>query len=173
MNPGPVDLPEPTDAERADPALDDLMDRLRVLAHHDAPPPLVDALARAAFETRELDAELAVLTGDSDVDRLALVRSTGTVAPRMLSFETDTVGIEVQIDRAADGVEVRGLITGIDPGRGDAVLEVDTGTSRTRLAVDPHGWFHATGLPAGLLRVRLTDPTTGRTTTPWISTRLD
>jgi hypothetical protein len=172
---GPADGPGPgpADAQPDDPALDDLMERLRVLADHDAPPPLVDALARAAFETRDLDARLALLTADSDVDRLELVRSADTAAPRMLSFETETIGIDLQIERAGDGVAVRGLLTGIDAGRGDATLEVDTGSDRTRVDIDPHGWFHSPGLPAGTLRLRLTDSVTGITTTPWISTRLD
>lgn len=169
---GPVDPPGPADGRPDDAALDDLMERLRVLGDHDAPPPLVDELARAAFETRDLDARLAVLTADSDVERLVLVRSADA-APRMLSFETEEVGIELQIERAGDGVAVRGLLSGIDPGRGDATLEVDTGGDRTRVDIDPHGWFHAPALATGLLRLRLADPATGTTTTPWISTRID
>jgi hypothetical protein len=168
------ELPEPTAAELSDPGLDVLMDRLRALGERDAPPALVDTLARAAFETRDLDAELALLTGDSSVDAVALVRGTGTaVAPRMLSFETDTVGIELELDHTGDTVAVRGLITGIDPGRSGPALELDTGTERIPLAIDPHGWFRATDVPVGMLRLRLTGPDSGAVLTPWISTRSD
>lgn len=155
----------------ADPELDALMERLRAVAAVDDPPPLVDALARAAFETRDLDAELAVLTADSAVDELALVRSTPTASPRMLSFETETVGVELQIDRTVDGVALRGLLSGTDPTRAEVTLEAETADGRTRLDVDPHGWFQATALPDGPLRLRLTYRAGGVTTTPWISTR--
>lgn len=174
MNPdtGGAALPEPTDSELADPGLDQLLDRLRALAPVDEPPALVDQLARAAFETRDLDAELAVLTADSAVDQLALVRAAdGVLTARMLSFETDTVGIELEIDHAGATVAVRGLITGIDTGESRPALELETGSERTPLAVDPHGWFRAADIPVGMMRLRLSGVAGGPVATPWISTR--
>lgn len=170
---GPAGLPEPTEHDLADPSLDALMDRLRVLAETDAPPPLVAVLARAAFETRDLDAELAVLTADSAVDELALVRGADTATmPRMLSFETDAVGIELQIEHSGDTVAVRGLVTGIDETRPGIRLDLDTANGSIELAVDPHGWFSATDVSPGALRLRLHGAVGGPVTTPWISTRL-
>ncbi len=171
---GPTALPEPTDRELADAGLDDLMDRLRRLGDADPPPALVTALARAAFETRDLDGELAVLTADSAVDELALVRTADTaVMPRMLSFETEAVGIELQIEHTGPTVAVRGLVTGIDPGREGIDLEIDTPDRRIPLVVDPHGWFSAADMTPGALRLRLRGAAGGPVTTPWISTRLD
>lgn len=171
---GPTGLPEPTDGELADPGLDDLMNRLRRLGDGDPPPALVTTLARAAFETRDLDGELAVLTADSAFDELASVRTADTaVMPRMLSFETEAVGIELQIERAGRTVTVRGLITGVDPAGDGIELEADTPDRRIPLALDPHGWFTATDLTPGTLRLRLRGAAGGPVTTPWISTRLD
>ncbi len=163
----------PDDADRpTDPELDALMERLRTLGRIDDPPPLVDTLARAAFETRDLDAELAQLTTDSAVDQLALVRTAATT-PRMLSFETAAVGIDLEIDHADDAVTVRGLVTGVDPDASGLTLMLDTADRRIPLSLDPHGWFRAADVPIGVLRVRLSVPGAAAVVTPGVSTRPD
>lgn len=157
----------PQDGDDAE--LDGLMLRLRDIADRfDAPPPIVTDLARAAFETRDLDAELAVLTADSAVDTLALVRSA-VIAPRMVSFETASVGVELEISDADGHVEVRGLITGPDSSE-TARVEIHVGAVRRPVPVDAAGWFQVRDLPVGALRVRIAGLTGGAVTTPWIAT---
>ena len=124
----------------------------------------MDELARAAFETRDLDAELASLTADSEFDAVELVRSVA-VEPRMVSFETDELTVELQLDRRGAAVAVRGLVIG-------AVtrVELETGSARTEAGLDEQGWFFVESVPAGALRLRLTTPGGGHVTTEWITT---
>lgn len=145
--------------------LDELMDRLRMISDQlDPPPSIVTELARAAFETRNLDAELAVLTADSEFDVLELVRSVAT-EPRMVSFETDAVTVELQLDRQDSELTVRGLVVG---GIGEIIL--DTGDRRTPAQLDDRGWFLVEGLPAGALRLHIQGADGANITTSWITT---
>ena len=121
-------------------------------------------LAQAAFETRDLDAELAVLTADSDVDVLELVRSV-QAPPRMVSFETESVTIELQLDRSDHGFTVRGLVVGAV---GDIAL--DTGDRRRTVRLDDRGWFVAENVSSGALRLRVDGADGSHVTTEWITT---
>lgn len=145
--------------------LEEIMDRLRAIADVvDAPPPIVTELAKAAFETRNLDDELALLTADSDVDVLELVRSV-VAEPRMVSFETATVSVELQLDHLEGSVTVRGLVVGAV---GQIVL--DTGNQRIGATIDERGWFVVDGVPTGALRLRLVGVDGVNVTTEWITT---
>ena len=96
-----------------------------------------------------LDAELAEL-----VEEEALVRGDG---PLTLAFESARVTVSLEI---SDDV-VRGLVTGAE---GEAVVE----TPRSRRAVPiTDGWFTATGVPPGLVRVRVTTPDGTPVVTQW------
>lgn len=159
--------PDPTggsDADRLEELeLDAILDRLRSIADEvDGVPPIVYALARAAFETRNLDAELAVLTADSQFDQLELVRSVA-IEPRMVAFETDSVTVELQLDRHETMATVRGLVMG-------AVSEIvlDTGETRQPAVLDDRGWFLAE-VPVGPLRLRIRAADGTNVTTAWIS----
>ena len=69
-------------ADDDDAAFDDLLDQLRAIGESiDPTPSLVTDLAYAAFETRDLDAELAALTADSAVDTAQLVRGAAVASP--------------------------------------------------------------------------------------------
>ncbi len=145
--------------------LDAIMDQLRSIGDTvDPPPPIAYELARAAFETRNLDDELAILTADSDVDELELVRSV-QVEPRMVSFETATVSVELQLDHDDDLITVRGLVIGAV---GQVLLE--TGHQRITAKLDERGWFVVTNLRGGALRLRLLGVDGGNVTTEWITT---
>jgi hypothetical protein len=148
-----------------EPELEAIMDRLREIGLTlDAPPPLVAELARAAFETRDLDAELAVLTADSEFDVLELVRSV-QAEPRMVSFETESITVELQLDRQDSSLVVRGLVVGAV---GEIVL--DTGDQRITAQLDERGWFLADDVPAGALRLRIRGADGSNVTTEWITT---
>jgi hypothetical protein len=149
----------------SEPELDEILDRLRMIAgEFDAPPSIVAELARATFETRNLDAKLAVLTADSDFDVLELVRSVA-VEPRMVSFETDSVTVELQLDRHDSELTVRGLVVGAV-----GEITVDTGDQRTPAQLDDRGWFLVEGVPTGALRLRVHGADGINITTEWITT---
>lgn len=118
---------------------DDFLDVLRAAADEFDPVPAgVMRDASAALALRSLDAELAAL-----VESEALVRGDG---PLVLAFESDRVTVSLEIH---DGV-VRGLVTGAE---GEAVVE--TPRSRREVPISD-GWFTATEVPAGLVRIRVT-----------------
>ena len=76
---------------------DVLLARLgRALAPVDPPPASVVAAAKASFALRDLDGELAALVFDSAAEREPVgVRGGG--ASRLLSFEADEAGVELEV----------------------------------------------------------------------------
>jgi hypothetical protein len=160
-----ADLPRPAGpAEGADrtSAGDLLLDRLRLLAAElDDPPDHVDRAARAALSTRRLDHQLAELIADS-----ALVQTTRAGEPsiRLLTFETATVSLELQVDEVAGRRSVRGHVTGA---AGEAVVETAADTQST--AIDDRGWFAVEDLPAGVIRIRLRAADGTGVSTGWVS----
>lgn len=129
---------------------DELIRHLRGLAGQaDPPPPIVLTAARAALTTRRLDEELAELMLDSHTDPVG-VRS-GADDVRVLSFESTTVTVELQVRRTPDGASLRGLVGGA---QGRVTLEMRS--AHRPVDLDEDGWFTADGVPAGLLRLRLT-----------------
>jgi hypothetical protein len=145
---------------------DELIERLRHIAEEiDAPPELVAETARAAFLTRRLDEELAELLRDSDHATSQLVR--GEVGgPRVLSFETATVSLELQIEEAAGRISLSGVVSGSS---GEVTIETTTAEPRTS-QIDDGGWFRVEDLPTGALRVHITAADGRAVTTSWIRT---
>lgn len=142
---------------------DRLMDRLRVIAAAvDGPPDLVDAAARAALSTRRLDGELAELVEDSSTVIATAARGDDEQI-RLLSFETATVAIELQVIEVGDTVSLRGLTSGAV---GEVVAE--TATARRTAPIGPDGWFTVEGLGPGLLRLRLRAADGTAVTTSWV-----
>lgn len=70
------------------------------LQQSDPVPDDVTGFAKAAFGWRQIDAELAALTFDSEVATPAAVRSSATT--RMVSFEVGEWTIEMEYDPAAN-----------------------------------------------------------------------
>jgi hypothetical protein len=141
---------------------DSLLDRLRrIAAELDGPPELVDVRARAALSTRRLGDELAELVADS-----AGVQPTARGEPsiRLLTFETATVSLELQVDEVAGRRCVRGRVSGA---AGDAVVE--TGSETRRTTIDERGWFAVDDLPAGVIRIRLLAADGTTVSTGWLS----
>ncbi len=145
---------------------DDLIERLRRIAGEvDAPPELVAETARAAFTMRRLDEELAELLHDSADATSQLVRGEAS-GPRVLSFETAAVSLELQIEETAGRITLSGVVSGSS---GGATIEITTTEPRTA-QIDDSGWFRVENLPAGLLRVHVTAADGGGVTTSWIRT---
>ena len=146
---------------------DELIERLRRIAEEiDAPPELVAESARAAFLTRRLDEELAELLRDSEHATSQLVRGE-TSGPRVLSFETAAVSLELQIEAAAGRVTLSGVVSGAS---GEATIETTTVEPRTA-PIDESGWFRVEDLPAeAALRVHVTAADGRAVTTGWIRT---
>src|SRR3954447_24325503 len=143
---------------------DELMERLRRIANDvDGPPELVTESARAAFSTRRLDAELAELVEDSQLTASATVR-LAQPGPRLLSFATGDVTLELQVEQVRDRLALRGVAVGT---QGDA--EVETLTAEVhRAAIDDQGWFTVEALPVETLRVRVETAGGSSVTTGWI-----
>jgi hypothetical protein len=142
---------------------DILMERLRTIAAAvDGPPPSVAEAARAALSTRRLDEELAELVLDSAAGTPVAARD-GDDDIRLLSFETATVSIEVQLTEVAGSVSLRGLVSGAT---GEVVVE--TAGERRSAPIDADGWFTVDRLPSGLVRLRLRATDGTAVTTSWV-----
>jgi hypothetical protein len=145
---------------------DELLEQLRRIANEvDAPPDLVTESARAAFSTRRLDDELAELLHDSNVTTAAGLRGAES-GPRVLSFESGEVSLELQIEDVRGRLVLRGIAIGT---AGDAEVETTT-TGPHAAAIDGNGWFRVEGLPVEPLRVRVRSANGPAVTTGWIGT---
>lgn len=141
-----------------------LMTRLRTIAGEvDSPPELLDVAARVALSTRRLDGDLAELLMDSALGAPELVRDESN-SIRLLSLETATVSVELQLEEAAGRLTLRGLVSGAS---GEVIVETTTGQYRTE--IDAQGWFTVIGLQPGAVRVRLEADDGTPVTTSWVS----
>jgi len=105
------------------------------------------AVARAAFELRDVDDELAALVHDSLVDESLLVRHDAT-ASRLLSYATSRLSLDVELE--PDG---RTLIGAVAPG-GSASVEIETAAAIERTTTDDLGRFRVELAP-GWCRIRV------------------
>jgi hypothetical protein len=142
---------------------DDMMAGLRRAADQlDPVPDLVLRAARAALSTRRMDDELAALLMDSELVTPGQVRAAGDDV-RLLSFETEQVSIELQVEHIDGLISLRGLVSGAS---GEAVIEATA--ERRAVPIDDEGWFVTNGLPRGATRVRVTADSGAPTTTGWV-----
>jgi hypothetical protein len=76
----------------------------------------------------------------------------------VLSFATDTVSLELQVEGDGEQKALRGFVSGV---AGDLRIDVviESATQSQEVPVDDDGWFVLTPIPAGALRVRLTTQT--------------
>ena len=146
------DTPKPTDVDGDD---DRLLEELRALtARVDSVPEQVISAAKAAYTWRTIDAELAEiaeLTYDSAVDESALVGVRGADGPRLLTFETADVSIELEV--TADAVARRIVGQVIPPG--PWTVEVRHAGGIVSAEVDELGEFIAEGIEHGPTSIRL------------------
>ena len=142
---------------------DELGERLRTMFATDDPVPsaAIEA-AKAAFGWRNIDAELAALISDSLTAAVpAPVRGT---PPRLLSFATEAVTIDLEVTAEDGTARILGQLAPAQP----AEIVVDyIGGQRTTEA-DPMGRFSVDGLPVDWLRVVVTvGPDRARSCTEW------
>lgn len=131
---------------------DSLVERLRALAAELEPPSAsLVTEARELLTWRRVDAELAELLSDSDLEdaRAALVRGERT--SRSVSFACGALTIE--IDLLPDGARRRLVGQLVPPGA--AEIELQSGAERHTIHADALGRFHAEGIGGGRLRLRV------------------
>lgn len=128
----------------------------------DEPPADAVALAKAAWNDVELDAELAALLFDSAQDEvLEPMRAADPLGARSLLYGGSVARIEVEIDD--DGV----LVGQLDPGE-RATVTVESAQASDTTAADALGRFRCT-LPPGRVRLHVVWPDGTELRTPWVS----
>ncbi len=114
----------------------------------DPPPAWMVDLAKLSFDLRGIDAELAELVADSRVDAPAVAVRSAAVAtePRMLTFESDDLLVEVEVeDDGRGGSVLTGQLVPAQPARIE--LRQPDQPHRT-VEVDELGRFAVDGLTA-------------------------
>jgi len=143
---------------------DALLAHLRRIAHDvDPPPALMDELARGAFLLRTLDAELAALVHDSAEPGQELAGVRGDDSVRLLSYEVEAVGLELQVVARGPYRSLTGQVFG--PVAGPVLVQ--TGAGEHALDPDQTGVFALEDLAAGRVRVSLTRAGGVTVVTPW------
>jgi hypothetical protein len=145
-----------------------LVERLRrIAAQLDPVPESLGFAARELLTWRRVDAELAELLSDSELDEAQPAAVRGDRGTRALSFEAD--GLTIELDVLLDGTRRRLVGQLVPPAV--ASIELQTAAERQTLSADSHGRFHAEGLAAGRLRLRVSDhPASSRPVeTSWIT----
>ena len=140
-----------------------LEDLQSLLARVERPPRQVIEAAKESYTWRTVDAELAALTSDSLLDPAVGVR--GTQEPRLLTFETPDLIIEVEVSVA--GAERR-LLGQLVPPRAAQIDLRQSGTTRTAQA-DATGRFALRDLLAAPLSLRCTFGDREPVHTEWVN----
>lgn len=145
-----------------------LISRLAALAREaDPPPPDLYELGRAAFQLYRIDDELAELVTDSWLDSHTV--RAGTAEVRLLSFESHSASLEIQITRSGATRSVLGQLVGPQvPGPGRAFLHVPSGSPAQSSAVDEHGRFQFPKAPASTFRIRVELAGSPSVSTAWL-----
>jgi hypothetical protein len=118
---------------------DILMTRLRdLLGPIEAPPPEFVELAKRVFELRTVDAELAALIADSDVEAGA-VAVRGSAETRLLTFESAGLAIEIEVSGTGRSRRVLGQL--VPPGPGTIEARQPSVAGARSVEVDDRGWF--------------------------------
>jgi hypothetical protein len=128
-----------------------LLNELRDLVERiDPVPEGVKHAARGSFTWRTIDAELAQLAYDSAVDEalLASVRSSST--SRLLTFETPSLTIELELEPQGATSRVRGQLA--PPQTAQVAVRHAGGTAQAE--ADQIGCFTAEGIAHGPLSLR-------------------
>jgi hypothetical protein len=141
----------------------------RVAAEADGPPEGLLSAARAAITARDLDAELAVLVGDSRMSGdLAYepVRADAAQGVWLLSFEGGGVLVDMEVHDDGGPVRLVGQLSGASP---DECYLEPAGGQRRRIEVDDLGRFLASDVPRGPVRLQCRSTDGTRVTTAWVT----
>jgi hypothetical protein len=140
----------------------------RVAAALDPVPPEVVQAAMDAFSWRDLDTELAELVFDSllDADQATLVR--GSAGPRLVSFKTPGLTVDVELTDSGSGRHLMGQITPAQR----AVVQIRHGAGTVSTDADELGRFSSASLQTGPMSLRLSPADDGSRTvvvTDWLT----
>jgi hypothetical protein len=140
----------------------------RIATAVDGPPSTVVDAARAAFLTRDLDAEIAALTADSraaDQTAYEPARADGPAQGQwLLSFEGGGLHIDIEMNNERDHLRLLGELSG--PPVSECTLHAERGPIRVDL--DSLGRFIVDGLTHGPVRLRCVLADGRRITTTWV-----
>jgi hypothetical protein len=140
---------EPVDDSADDALLAELS--AAVAAHDPVPAALLDA-AKASLTWRTIDAELASLAFDSNVDESPVLVRGPASDEQLLTFETAELAVDLQVSKRGAG---RRLVGQIAPA-GVAEIEVRTGSGVVvTITSDELGRVPAVDVPAGSLSLRI------------------
>lgn len=158
-------MTDDTDSTPAQETDEMLLQRLgTVLRDADPVPRHVVEAARAVLGLRHLDTELAELTFDSLIDETEYTLRSDH-EPRLLTFETPDLRLELQISEHADGVRLLGQLAPRGSGRVEALGASNHPMAET--SVGPSGRFVLERLPAGPLSLVCHRPGATPTATQW------
>lgn len=121
--------------------------------------------AVASLSWRDPDTALAELVADS-LTAASDVRTRPEAGPRLLTFESDSLTVEVEV---ADLGETRRLVGQLVPPQ-RAEVDVHSDTGATRVVADDLGRFTVDSVPGGLVSLvcHLSSPPT-RVATSWLA----
>jgi hypothetical protein len=145
---------------------DDFEALLRSTAQTQDPVPLLllDA-AKAAFELRDLDSQLAELVADSwaDAGSVAVRDSSSTLRMMTFASEGGSIEVDVEVDDTTGLCRLHGFVT---DAVGDLVVERSDGQVSTPVV---EGQFAVDGLARGAARLSIRTADGRRIATDWIS----
>jgi hypothetical protein len=154
-------MADPPAADAADAAL---LAQLRQQIGERVPDDVL-AAARDALHWRDPNAALAVLVADSADASSATASVRGDEQPRLLSFASAELAIDVEASLEGDGtVSLMGQLAPVGP----ASVEVDHRHGVLATTADELGRFSLAGIEPGLVRVRCTRATGSRVHTAWV-----
>lgn len=127
---------------------DELLEELRTALQEERVDESLIRAAEAAFTWRVIDAELELLYLDagSGLTAGALVRDSGSHAPRTLVFHGERLSVEIEIDRA-------GIIGQLTPPQPGQVTLLTAGGPQATTQTDELGCFAFPDPPSGPLRL--------------------
>lgn len=130
---------------------DALMAELQDLAARvDPPPENLREAARWAFSWRTVDSELAELVADSATEAPALTGVRAEGGPRLLTFESPRLEVEVQVTQTPEGRRLVGQVVPPQQIR----IEVRHGGGTVSADADELGRFAVDGVAAGPVSLR-------------------
>jgi hypothetical protein len=137
----------------------------RITSEVDPPPALTRELGYAAFDLRNLEAQLAELSWDSVLGGEELAGTRGRTDLRMMTFETPQLAIELQVSQRGGRRTLLGQVVGDDPV--EVTVEGDAGCRKVE--VDDLGTFRAEDLASGRTRLHVTTASGSTVTTSWVT----
>ena len=147
---------------------DALLGRLAEMFREEDPPPAAAVeLAKQSFGLRALDAELAALTADSRLDQPAVAVREGRsdAGPRLLTFETAELVVEVEVGGSGEHRRVLGQL--LPPGPARIEVRQPAAPDPRWIDADDHGRFVIEDLGPGPVSLTCHQPGRRSVTTEW------